>query len=393
MDKVQVDYLKKYYIFNTILVLWIAFIPLKNAIYQGSVVLMILLFIFHSIKFQNYKVVKEIVQKNKIIFMALLLIFVSMVISSLLGVNTKDSLSESFKFLIRYVLIFLVLLYFYYHNFFTRQFLITIVMISLGIYAFDGLYQYINGVDIFKGLPLHGAGIVGPLHNRNVFGFIMAIGAIISSTILVYNIYENKIVKFLIAGLFFLMLFNLFFSMSRASWLFFTIYIVSLVFYGVYSKRISPKVLYLFLAGIAIAILLFFTNESLISRFNSLLEGNSSGRFDIWKSVLPYIYDKFLFGYGIDTFTTIVTDKYAGVHNLTLEILLFLGLFGLFVYTYFFYVIFVHIYKIGLYEVAFFLVGYLTLLQFDGSLVYSKINLSVLVIVLFFAYSKQIKNI
>jgi len=80
------------------------------------------------------------------------------------------------------------------------------------------------------------------------------------------------------------------------------------------------------------------------------------------------------------------------MHNVVLEILLFLGVFGLFAYIYFFYSIFKRLLIIKKYLLGFFLISFLFLLQFDGSLVYSKLNLSVLVVALFFIYATNQEN-
>ena len=340
---------------------------MKNAIYQVSVILMIMMLIYHVLVFKNIDMIKSILKQQKAIFIAFGLIIISMLLSSILGVNTLNSLSDTFKFVIRYVLILLVLLYFYKNNFFNREFIIKIIVISITIYALDGLYQYLIGYDFFKEQPLMGQGLTGPIFNRNIFGFIMAIGSIITFSLLFHNDYKFHYFKYFLFIIFLLMVFNLFFSMSRASWLFFLLYF-SLSIPYVYSKDLlSKKRLAMIMFVIFFIIILFTSNDSLLLRLNTLLSGNSSQRFELWMDTLHYIRESFLYGYGIDTYTLIVTTKFSGTHNVFIEIFLFLGFFGFLTYLNFFRVVFLEVYKLKVYKYGFFLLSFLFLLpQFGG---------------------------
>jgi hypothetical protein len=88
----------------------------------------------------------------------------------------------------------------------------------------------------------------------------------------------------------------------------------------------------------------------------------------------------------------VVKDNFAGIHNVTLEILFFLGTVGLIVYLNFFRVIFKYILLTKQYIYGFFLIAFLIMLQVDGSLIYSKLDLSILMILLFFIYSYKIDS-
>lgn len=388
----KIDYLKQYNIFNFVLLIWIGFLPMKNSIYQVSVVLMIIMLIYHVTVFKNINMIKSIFKQQKSIFVAFGLIVLSMLLSSILGINTLSSLADTLKFFIRYILIFLVLLYFYKNDFFDKEFIMKIIIISLTVYALDGLYQYLTGYDFFKGKSLMGDGLTGPIFNRNIFGFIMGIGSIITFSLLFQEYYNSRYFKYIIFILFLLMIFNLFFSMSRASWLFFMIYFLLCVPYLYKNNLLNKKRLAMISVMIFLIIVLFVSNDSLLIRLNSLLNGNSSHRFELWMETLPYIRESFLFGYGIDTYTIVVTNKFSGIHNSFIEIFLFLGVFGFLSYLYFFRIVFLEIYKLKVYKYGFFLLSFLFLLQFDGSLIYSKLDLSVLVIILFFIYSNNFKE-
>jgi hypothetical protein len=145
----------------------------------------------------------------------------------------------------------------------------------------------------------------------------------------------------------------------------------------------------MFLAIIISTILLFITNEDLSKRFIHLSEGNLSGRFEIWMNTFPYIKESLYLGYGIDTFNIIVSTRWSGTHNSTIEILLFLGIFGLITYINLFRVIFIKAFFSKKYYCIFFLLGFLLLLQFDGSLIYSKLNISVFILTLLFIYTDK----
>jgi O-antigen ligase len=202
---------------------------------------------------------------------------------------------------------------------------------------------------------------------------------------------ESSNKRYFIISLILLLLFsfNLFFSLSRASWMFTGTTIVLTIIYTIFSGQLTKNKILLF-STLALGILLLFTTQDDLSkRFFLLIEGNSSNRFEIWLDTLPYIKESPFFGYGIDTFTMLVTNKVSGIHNSTIEILLFLGIFGLITYINLFRIIFIKAFFSKKYYCIFFLLGFLLLLQFDGSLIYSKLNLSVLILILFFIYSNR----
>ncbi|MEA1915400.1 MAG: O-antigen ligase family protein, partial [Campylobacterota bacterium] len=342
--------------------------------------------------FKNIETVTSLLKQYKDILLAFMLIVFSMILSSVLGVNLADSLSQTMKFIYRYIFLFIVLLYFFKMSFFTRKFVITMIVVTCTIYAMDGLYQYFTGYDMLKNIPIMYGGLTGPLFNRNIFGFIMAIGAIVSFALLFSN-QQSKLLKLLLIGIFLLILFNLIFSLARAPWVFFMVYALCFLVYMLKQSLLSKQHLYLIFAVISLAILVFLSNDELMVRFNQLIEGHTSKRFDLWMDTVPFILQHLWFGYGIDTFTIVVTDKFSGLHNAFIEIALFLGLVGLLVYFNFLRVIFMEIYKINQYSYGFFLLGFLVLLQFDGSLVYSKLNLSVLVILMFLIYSHRFEKV
>lgn len=384
----RTDYLKKYNLFNIILVLWILFLPLKNSVYQGSVVLIIIMFFYHLTSFKTYNFIKELILEYKDILTAFSLIILSMVLSSIAGINTIESLEETLKFFIRYLLVFFILIYFYRLEFFSKKFILSTIILTLSLYGLDGIYQYYYGLDFFKNLPLEGNALTGPFFSKNILGFIMAIGAIVTFSLIMENKF-NMTIALILYLIFFIFIFNLAFSLSRASWLFFVISAGLMTIAAIKTIKFNFKHISFLILSIIFLALFFIFNDVLLARLDSLISLDSAHRTDIWLDTLSHIREKIFLGYGIDTFSLVVRQDHSGVHNSTLEILLFLGIVGLAVYINLFRVVFQKIIKDKLIYYGSFLVGFLFLLHFDGSLVYSKLDLSVLIILLFFIYGKK----
>ena len=392
MEIQKVDYLRKYNLFNSVLFIWVLFLPLKNAIYQISLVIMVGMFVYHVYYFNNFELVKKLIEKNKDILLAFSLLVLGMLLSSIFGVNVGESLSITIKFIYRYILLFILLIYFYKLNFFTHKILIIMILISLSIYGFDGFYQYIAGVDFFKNFPMMGEGLTGPLFNRNIFGLVMAIEANILLFLLLYkNSLKERIFIFLLLVLIIFLLLN---SLSRSSWLFFFVFtILSIILWSKQANiRKSNIILFLLSIGILLAFMIL-TNENLSYRFELLLEGDGSGRLPVWIKTIEAIKVSWLFGYGVDSYIYVIKETIVtGVHNVTLEILLYLGFFGLFTYIYFFFIIFKEVINKKQYIIGSFIIAFLVALQFDGSLVNSKLDLSILTISVFWIYSNRIDS-
>ncbi len=385
------DYLKEYNVFNIVLFIWILFLPVKNTVYQISTILMIVFLLTHLYIHKTHQLLFQLIGKTKDIFIALLIVMLCMFISSVLGLSPLENIIDLVKFFYRYVLLLVVLLYFYYFEFFSKKRFLSMIIITLSIYCLDGLYQYFTHYDLFLALPLSGHGLTGPMFNRNIFGFIMAI----NTSILFYILMEkySHISRLSLIGLiilFFVHFFTLAHSMSRASWLFFGIFFFLYTMTNI--KKILSNKLFIvsIICLITISVFLFNSDPHLKQRLYLLIAGADSNRFRIWASALPLIESKFFFGYGVGSFAKALGTTKAGMHNFVLEILLFLGIFGLMAYSYLLWIVFKTIYLIKQFYLGFFLIAFLTLLQFDGSLVNSKLDVSVFIIILFFVYSHVI---
>lgn len=385
----QRDYLKDFHLFQGMLILWILFIPLKNTFYEISIIGMILMFIYHVLQFKTYKILVAILAQTKSLFVGLGIIMLSMLTSSFLGIDLFHNLVDLLKFFYRFVAILFILLYFYQQQFFGRKFLITVIIVTLTVYALDGLYQYFTHYDLLFRKAISNGGLTGPTFSRNIFGLFMASYA----TLLFYIIFNYQINKYFfilnntLGCLFTLSLFLLFHSLSRASWIYFVTFILLYTFFNAKKILFSKKNILLLVMMVITTITIFHFSPMLNNRLETLVHGADSGRINIWKQTLNLISNRMWFGYGVDSSLVLLKTTAKRIHNMTLEIALYFGIFGLISYTFLLGIVYKTIYLIKQYHYAFFLTSYLILLQFDGSLVNSKLHVSIFIVYLWFIYS------
>jgi len=388
----------KYYniknVFNILLFIWCVSIPFKNALYQGTTIFIILFFIVIIIKYKEYTYLKEICYKFKDLFFAFTLIILSMTISnSINDVSKSDAWRIELMFILRYGLIFIILIYFYSRDFFHKNKLIIFFLISMLIQAFDGVYQSIYGYDFFKHMISdYPGGLTGAVFYRNVFGFLMGLSLLFTVFYLVNN-FKRKIItrnNIIISISFFLFLYSTIFSYSRAVWV--AIFASFLMYIVINYKYLKIKHLLYILIFTSILILIFTNIDSLSYRFNSLLSGDSSNRFEIWSKGLELINQKLIFGWGVDSWKIHGLKEYAALHNSILEILLYTGLFGLFSFLIIIMMTFKTIIKNNSLELSLIITYLLVNSLFDHSIFESKIFLTVLTIFMFYVYSYRIKH-
>jgi len=380
-------------IVHTVLFLWIFSIPLKNALYQATTILLILSFLVHVFYFGKKEQVKEVWQTYKPLFLLFAAFVLSMILSGLFGISGHKAFSEIPKYLYRYPLILFILFYFYHRSFFSRKWLLTVVLGALSIHALDGVYQLVAGIDLIKHLPLPPDGrVCGAVFNPNPYGLLMAAGSMIS---IVCFLEQEKDSAFMKRTFYFftllLFLFVLFYTQSRAAWVMSGFFMIIYIIMHIKEHGMQKKLLLSLFLIILPVIFLFLTNASLHQRLISLAEGYSANRGDIWLFTLDRIMEHPILGYGVDSFKVLVADTplehFAGTHNTFLEILLFTGIIGFSIFI----VLVLAALKEGFSKekrlYGLFFLSYLLLLQFDGSLIRGKIHLSVFIIALFFIYS------
>ena len=375
--------------FNVLLLVWVISIPFKNAIYQGSTIFLIIFFLVYVIKNRDYDNLKILFYKYKDLFIAFSLIILSMTISNILNdVSKTDAWNLEFSYIYRYAFIFIILIYFYSKDFFLKQTLIIFIFISLGIQGLDGVYQSITGYDIFRhNIGDLSLGLSGATFNRNIFGFFMGIGILFSFFLIKKDEILNKI-NLIFISFFIIFIFSTLFSYSRATWV--AVFASFILYFVVNYKKINVKHI-IGISIICIFLILIFLNIDLLqNRFEELLNGQTSYRDIIWINTTNLIKEKMFFGWGVDTWQIYGLKEFAGIHNITLEILFFMGFFGLFSFIIFLGLTIKEIFSIKNYEVLSFIVFMLIIGQFDHSIITGKTYLATMTILMFFVFMNRI---
>jgi len=368
------------YFFKFVLFVFVISIPFKNTVYQVSLVILILMFFLHVYLNKNYLKLKLIYLEFKNIIYIFLLLIGTLSISNLININLEnDSLRALLSFIYKFGLLFFVLIYFYAINYFKEKELVTYVLLSILLQLSIGVYQAIVYHDVLSDIKNISNGITGQTFNRNQFGLIMGIGAIIS---LLY--FKEKFIKILFP----IFILGAIFSYSRAVWVAF---IFSIVLYGIFNiKNFKLKDIIIIISIFLICLVLFFNIDSLSNRFEQLLNANSSGRGEIWLHTIALIKEKILFGYGLDSWKLHQLKNYSNIHNSILEILFVSGIAGLIVFLLIFITILREIFS-GKNYLFLALISYFSIISlFDNSIFYSKIYLSFLIIFCIFIFKNRI---
>ncbi len=382
-------------LFKIFLFIWIIFIPMKTFFYPLSYVFMVIIFLVHLFRNNRIYKFKEMLYTYKNILIAFLLIIISMTISNISSpLSNLLSWHTEFNYMFRYLFIFLILSFLYKEKFFSKKFILISILSSLLLQATDGIYQAIFHYDFIKHhVSSTATGLTGAVFHRNPFGMFMAIGASISfGLVFYYKKFELKKMEiFFLCSAFTIFIFNLLFSYSRASWLFFLTFLVVLLVQNY--KKLNRYHIGALISILALVIIVFLDNEHLLSRFNSLINANSSHRFAIWTHTINLAKERILLGHGLMTFASTLGQikiggiHHSGVHNSILEIFLFLGLFGLIAYTFLLWNIFKRILlNQSAIQLSLFF-AFLVITQFDQSVIKGIIPLSSLVLFAFFIFS------
>lgn len=371
-------------ILNFLLFIWILSIPFKNAIFQISVVLISIFFLYHLFKTKKFNILIENLKETKYIFIGYCFIIFTMILSNLLNPEFLDKKSwyTIFSFVFKYGLMFVILAYFYRLDFFKKKHIILVVLSSFLLLLLTGVYQSMQNPSVFMG-----EGITGSLNNRNAFGLIMGMGFVSSLFLLKYK-------KYIALTLLLLFSFFMIFSFSRSSWIAsgFSFFVFSLLNY----KNIKISHIFYFLFFTLFLILLYFSFDSFQNRFEQLMKGNSSDRTTIWIYTVEFIKEKLLFGYGINSWKNLPNDylnKFPDAHNMTLEILVYTGLFGLISCFFTIFLILRKIYESKNFILFPIATYFIVVTQFDFGAYGSKELLSFLTIFVFFVYSDNFRKL
>jgi len=358
---------------------------------------MVIVFFVHLFKNKRFYEFKKILYIHKNILIAFSFVIVSMTISNLLSpISNLLSWQTEFNYVFRYLFIFLILSFLFKEKFFTKRFIVVAILCSLSLQAMDGVYQAIFHYDFIKHkVSSLETGLTGATFHRNTFGMFMGIGANICFSLIYYykKFKLRKVEIFFLSSAFILFTFNLIFSYSRASWLFFIAFISILLMQSY--KKINKYHISILIAILILIVIVFLSNENLLIRFNSLIHADSSHRFAIWLHTIDLAKQRILFGHGLMTFgSTLGKIKiggmyHSGVHNSILEIFLFLGLFGLITYIILLWNILKRIlFNQSTIQLALFC-AFLVITQFDQSIIKGIVSLSPLTLFAFFIFSGE----
>ena len=169
-------------IFQIVLFIWIFSIPLKNSIYQASTFLLIILFLIHFFYYKQKALFFDVLTTYKKLIIVFLLFIASMAVSTFIGISPDGEFSSIAKYFFRYIFILVILFYFYKQSFFSKQWLIAVILTVLFIHSLNGVYQYMTGVDFIlnKITSQNSYKLTGAVYHHNPFGLLMGLGAMIS---------------------------------------------------------------------------------------------------------------------------------------------------------------------------------------------------------------------
>jgi O-antigen ligase len=310
-----------------------------------------------------------------------------MIISTLSnGVTSFYSWDGVYQVIFVHFLGLIAMLFFYQEGFFGKigkNLIFFFLLISLSLELIVGFGQMIFGLnlikDVFGSLQ---SGLTGTTINRNIFGFYMALGAILT-LIAIISYREMLKTRFLVLlTLFFT---ALLFSYSRASWLF--VFVFALSCMVVFFKRIQKRDVSLFLFIVLLFAAAFLFSPSLGDRFVSMLEGESSNRFEIWQTTLTLINEKLFLGHGVRNFDYELTGAYFP-HNFILDILYSAGILGFCVSAAILILTCKEIVKTNLLYLPLFF-SIFAAMQFDHDITSRRV-LSMLMLFAFFIFSKRV---
>ena len=370
--------------FNIFLFIWLLSTPFKNAVYQASVILLAIFFVVDIFQSRRFDILIKNLREAKLLFISFFFLMFSMTLSNLLNLDYLDKKSWHmvYMFAIRYALIFIILAYYYRLEYFSKNDFIVMLYLSFSYLALTGIYTALSlPEDMFT------SGLKGTLDYRNAFGLLMGMGLVLSVLL-----FEHKKQLSIILILVFSTLMLL--SVSRSSWV--SSIAACLVLFVIHYKKFRWQHIVYMLIFAAFIISIYFSFNSIQQRFSQLVQGDGSGRIEIWTHTIALITEKIYFGYGIDTWMNLSDSflkQYPDPHNMVLEILLCTGILGLIAVFIGIYAVLFEIYKQQNYKLFAVATYFLVITQFDFGAFGSKELLSFLTAFVFFVYLEKFKPI
>lgn len=170
-------------------------------------------------------------------------------------------------------------------------------------------------------------------YNQNFLGLSLTV----SSLVILYNLYTQKynLIKKLFYGISFLLV--MYFMVTTGSRTAFVAFILGLSTMLVLNHKISAVAkigFFLFFLTIMIFTYIFFLEDiAILQRLtDSFLSGDTANRDVIWTGLFYFFSDYIFFGVGKTGYARIIGDL--SPHNVLIEIFIYTGLIGLFIFIY-----------------------------------------------------------
>lgn len=322
---------------------------------------------------------KQFLWFKKPIFIAIAVFFLANLLSCITSLSFGHSVRALLTKTTEYLLFFLITV----DILTTRKrakTLIYIMLISLILLCVNGIIQYITGFDLVRRYPLTSAFRINGsfLHPNDFSNYLVIFTPILLALGLSKKIFSKY--RFLILIVFFMAVFCLVFSYTRASWLGF------LAGMSFFTFGINKKLFLGFLAILVIGLFIMPAGvKNRLKQIDSLEEVSSDHRIIMWQEALSIIEDWPVLGTGLNTYT-LVGPRYkihpqGGIypHNSYLHMAAEIGIAGLGAFIWFLFTIFKRaivsfrqakdeIYKVLILGLMAGLVGFLVNAFFDTTL-------------------------
>lgn len=181
--------------------------------------------------------------------------------------------------------------------------------------------------------------------NQNVLGLKMCLGLVV----LMANVVQDKLkigkLRYLFLTPIPVMVNFIFATGSRLAFLSLLLCLITGIIL-IRTKRSSDKILAVIIGVITLFILGISLMQSEVLKerlLNSVKNGDSSGRNEIWTNIMPLIRDNPIIGVGITgyhEFTANITSEDYSSHNVILEVMCYTGIIGLACFLSFIYLVF-----------------------------------------------------
>lgn len=387
----------KNWIFILLFYIWILSIPLKNALYEISTPLLFIYFVIDISFGKNSHNLKEALHLSRMVLIPIGAIVVSMVFSTLInyenvGVDAWKNIAE---FVLRYPIIYFVLVYFIIRNDVSINWIAGGVFLSLFVQLTAGIVEQLGNLGIVPEYirSSYSPRLIGLSREPNLFGFFMGIGALTGLSYIGHLYSRDKqstVTKYASIALCVLFLIFMFLSYSRSSWVAFILGVSVLVINNSGKHVLRLKALLIMTGVIAMLMVSIYESDYTHNRIVSIfsMQANSD-RFDIWIPALKLIAQSPLVGHGMGELTVMqykdVLNGFWSFHNATIEILFHTGIFGLLAWLWLVVTLVRSLHRSKAYYLLAVFMMFVVTTQFVHSVFYAKPVMSAFVVFLVFS--------